>query len=129
MYKWEREVVTTGRCHSGLCGEIHCAGHTATVVQNRMVVIFGHSPQLGYLDTVQEYHFGSKEWGVVETSGYPIKGGYGHSAVLDTLTNKIYVYGGYVSHSPSVAQLSSEVYAFDHLKAEWELRTASPSAR
>merc|ERR550525_282610 len=77
--------------------KIHCAGHTATVVQNRMVVIFGHSPQLGYLDTVQEYHFGSREWAVVETSGYPIKGGYGHSAVLDTLTNKIYVYGGYVS--------------------------------
>ena len=48
--------------HLRLCGEIHCAGHTATVVQNRMVVIFGHSPQLGYLDTVQEYHFGSRCW-------------------------------------------------------------------
>jgi hypothetical protein len=47
------ETVNRGRCHSELCGEIHCAGHTATVVQNRMIVIFGHSPKLGFLDTVQ----------------------------------------------------------------------------
>jgi hypothetical protein len=50
---WEMETVNRGRCHSELCGEIHCAGHTATVVQNRMIVIFGHSPKLGFLDTVQ----------------------------------------------------------------------------
>ena len=61
----------------------HGAGYTATVVQNRMIVIFGHSPQYGYLDTVQEYHFGNQEWGIIETRGYPVKGGCGHSAVLD----------------------------------------------
>ena len=35
-------------------------GHTAHVVANRMIVIFGHSPKYGYLDTVQEYHFFNK---------------------------------------------------------------------
>jgi N-acetylneuraminic acid mutarotase len=58
-----------------------------------------------------------------------VKGGYGHSAVLDELTNKIYVYGGYVSSSSSAAQLTSSLYSFDHLAARWELRTASPSYR
>ena len=54
---WEMETVNRGRCHSELCGEIQCAGHTATVVQNRMIVIFGHSPKLGFLDTVQVSFF------------------------------------------------------------------------
>ena len=127
--EWRRETPKTGRCLGSLCGEIHSAGHTATVVQNRMIVIFGHSPQYGYLDTVQEYHFGNQEWGIIETRGYPVKGGYGHSAVLDELTNLIFVYGGYVSMSSSVAQLSNNLYSFEHQKAEWTLLAASPSYR
>ena len=126
---WNKETPKTGKCLGSLCGEIHSAGHTATVVQNRMIVIFGHSPQLGYLDTVQEYHFGNKEWGIIETKGYPVKGGYGHSAVLDELTNLIFVYGGYISMSSSVAQLSNSLYSFEHQKGEWKMLTSSPSFR
>ena len=96
---------------------------------NRMIVIFGHSPQYGYLDTVQEYHFGNMEWGIIETRGYPVKGGYGHSAVLDEYTNLIYVYGGYISVSSSVAQLSNNLYSFEHQKGEWTLLSESPSYR
>jgi len=127
--EWTREAPKTGRCLGSLCGEIHSAGHTATVVQNRMIVIFGHSPQYGYLDTVQEYHFGNMEWGIIETRGYPVKGGYGHSAVLDEYTNLIYVYGGYISVSSSVAQLSNNLYSFEHQKGEWTLLSESPSYR
>ena len=127
--EWRRETPKTGRCLGSLCGEIHSAGHTATVVQNRMIVIFGHSPQFGYLDTVQEYHFGNKEWGIIETRGYPVKGGYGHSAVLDEFTNLIFVYGGYISMSSSVAQLSNNLYSFEHQKGEWTMLRPSPSYR
>ena len=127
--EWRRETPRTGRCLGDLCGEIHSAGHTATVVQNRMIVIFGHSPQYGYLDTVQEYHFGNKEWGIIETRGYPVKGGYGHSAVLDEFTNLIFVYGGYISMSSSVAQLSNNLYSFEHQKGEWTMLRPSPSFR
>ena len=94
-----------------------------------MIVIFGHSPRLGYLDTVQEYHFGNKEWAIIETRGYPVKGGYGHSAVLDEATNLIFVYGGYSSLSSSVAQLSNTLLSFDHLKFEWKQLAGSPSPR
>ena len=126
---WTRETPKKGRCIGSLCGEIHSAGHTATVVQNRMIVIFGHSPQYGYLDTVQEYHFGNKEWGIIETRGYPVKGGDGHSAVLDEFTNLIYVYGGYISMSSSVAQLSNNLFSFEHQKGEWRMLAPSPSYR
>ena len=34
---------------------------------------------------------------MIATQGYPVKGGYGHSAVFDKSTKKIFVYGGYIS--------------------------------
>jgi len=126
---WEKVEVKRGRCNSRLCGEIHTAGHTATTVENRMIVIFGHSPRLGYLDTVQEFHFGTEEWSIIETNGYPVKGGYGHSAVLDELTNKIYVHGGYISKSNVQSLLSDQLYSFDHQHSRWELLTAASSYR
>ena len=53
-----------------------------------MIVVFGHSPKLGYLDNVQEYHFGNKEWAILETKGYSVIGGYG-CALLDELTTHL----------------------------------------
>ena len=57
---WERVETNQGRCmiagQSGqakLCGPVHSMGHTANVISNRMIVIFGHSPKYGYLSTVQ----------------------------------------------------------------------------
>ena len=110
------------------------AGHTATLVHGSarkelMVVIFGHSPQYGYLNTVQEYHFGTREWKIVETVGFPVKGGYGHSSVLDPLTNLIYVYGGYISESQSTQVLASRLYSYHPTAREWKLLTSAPSAR
>lgn len=49
----------------------------AKKVQNLMIVIFGQSPVYGYLNTVQEYNFGTREWRIIHTHGYPVKGGYG----------------------------------------------------
>merc|ERR1719193_303040 len=127
--QWAMETVNSGRCLGDMCGEIHCSGHTATLVENRMMVMFGHSPKYGFLDTVQEYHFGSNEWNVIETNGYPVKGGYGHSAVFDKSTKKIFVYGGYISISIDSSQLSNTLYAFDIHASRWELRKPSYSHR
>lgn len=57
------EQMTNGDCLS-VKGPLSTAGHTATVVTvpessthrklvKKMIVIFGHSPQFGYLNTVQ----------------------------------------------------------------------------
>ena len=136
---WERVETEQGRCMGGkteatgphkgqqgpkLCGPIHSMGHTATVQTNRMIVIFGHSPKYGYLDTVQEYHFKNKEWSVVEASGYPVRGGFGHSAVWDEITRRIYVYGGYVSTASTSAQLSKELYSYDPITKRWTLHSS-----
>ncbi|KAK7866706.1 hypothetical protein R5R35_003244 [Gryllus longicercus] len=137
---WENITVRTEPCNSTgtnislLCGPLRVAGHTATLVTSRdgddkMVVIFGHSPQYGYLNTVQEYQFGTRKWNVVSTRGYPIKGGYGHSSALDPYTKFIYVYGGFISESSATSALSNRLYSYDPISRIWTLLTPAPSAR
>ena len=85
----------------------------------------------------QEYHFGNKEWSIVPTSGYPVRGGFGHSSVWDEITNRIYVFGGYVSTASTAAGLSNDLYSFDPIVKKWTfhspgltlLKGAGPSVR
>ncbi|XP_012222964.1 attractin-like protein 1 isoform X2 [Linepithema humile] len=131
---WEN-VTVHDDCHNRtICGPLKVAGHTATLVQShgkkeKMVVIFGYSPRYGYLNTVQEYYLGTREWQIAQTTGFPVKGGYGHSSAYDPLTNLIYVYGGYVSESQSSQVLSSMLYSYHPNFCEWRLLTSAPSAR
>lgn len=94
-----------------------------------MVVIFGHSTQYGYLDAVQEYYFDTREWQVVETRGFPVKGGFGHSAAYDYLTNLIYVYGGLASESYGTQVLTSRLYSYQPLERIWRQLSEAPSPR
>ncbi|XP_069690268.1 attractin-like protein 1 isoform X2 [Periplaneta americana] len=139
---WENITVRTEQCNTTvsnatvLCGPLRSAGHTATVVTSRtnkkserMIVIFGHSPTYGYLNTVQEYHFGTRDWKVVTTQGFPVKGGYGHSAAWDPLSQRIYVYGGFVSESTSTPILSNKLYSFEPNTHKWMMLMPAPSAR
>ncbi|XP_039300291.1 attractin-like protein 1 isoform X2 [Nilaparvata lugens] len=140
---WENITVRAEQCYSlsnsssvNLCGPLKSSGHTATLVttnkqkkSEKMVVIFGHSPTYGYLNTVQEFHFGTREWIVVKTKGFPVKGGYGHSSSWDPMTQRIYVYGGFVSEFPSTPILSNRLYAYDPDLYTWTLLSSAPSAR
>ncbi|XP_037944617.1 attractin-like protein 1 [Teleopsis dalmanni] len=139
---WENITVKTDACNLTstpytMCGPLRVAGHTATLVPGfgdknnyqYMIVIFGHSPQYGYLNTVQEFNFGTREWKIVETNGYVVKGGFGHSAAYDLLTEKVYVYGGIVSESEASQVLSTKLYAYEPSTRTWTLLSAAPSAR
>eukprot|EP00094_Tigriopus_californicus_P013495 TCALIF_13053-PA protein Name:"Similar to tag-53 Putative protein tag-53 (Caenorhabditis elegans)" AED:0.08 eAED:0.08 QI:208/1/1/1/0.92/1/14/654/1185 len=133
LLSWDRVETESGQCMINedhkLCGPIHSMGHTATVVAHRMIVIFGHSPKYGYLDTVQEYHLGSNEWSIVPTSGFPVRGGFGHSSVWDEITNKIYVYGGFVSNLAPSAVITNELFSFDPILKTWTRHSFSDSYR
>jgi len=65
------------------------------------------------------FFIGTREWAVIKTKGYPVKGGYGHSAAWDPVTKRILVYGGYVSMSPLQSALSSKLYAYDPYTHTW----------
>lgn len=137
---WENITVKSDPCNATLfsmCGPLKTAGHSATLVPRLsdkssyqyMVVIFGHSPQFGYLNSVQEYNFVTREWKIVETNGYVVKGGYGHSTAYDPFTEKIYVYGGIVSESESNQVLNNKLYAYEPSTRTWSLLSSAPSAR
>ncbi|XP_023308777.2 attractin [Lucilia cuprina] len=139
---WENITVNAEPCNTlstpyAMCGPLHVTGHTATLVPSfgdkhsypYMVVIFGRSPQYGYLNTVQEFNFGTREWKIVETSGYVVKGGFSHSAAYDYLTEKIYVYGGIVSESEASQYITTRLYAYSPSTHTWTLLSSAPSAR
>ncbi|XP_011499163.1 PREDICTED: attractin-like protein 1 [Ceratosolen solmsi marchali] len=132
---WENVTVHDNCLNKSMCGPLKVAGHTANLIQShdkkeKMVVIFGHSPQYGYLNTVQEYYFSAREWQVVDTYGFPVKGGYGHSSAHDPHSNLIYVYGGYVSESQLSQVLTNRLYSYNpNIPREWRLLTSAPSAR
>lgn len=88
-----------------------------------MLVIFGYSSKYGYLDTVQEYELETRAWQIVNTSGFPVKGSYGHTSIYDESSNIIYVYGGLVSAFES----SNQLYAYHTFRQEWKLAAPAPS--
>lgn len=65
------------------------------------------------------YVAGTRQWNVVHTRGFPVKGGYGHSSAWDQLTQRIYVYGGFISESPATPLLSNRLYAYEPNKHTW----------
>ncbi|XP_014675369.1 PREDICTED: attractin-like protein 1 [Priapulus caudatus] len=72
-------------------------GHTANVVDDRMVVIFGHNPVYGYVNTVQEYFFGCGSWMTLDPpdAAFMRAPRFGHSAVAHN--GSVYIFGGFNS--------------------------------
>lgn len=54
---WERQH---SQCITGYCSPLAAMGHTANLIDNKMIVIFGHNPVYGYLNTVQEFNIGKQ---------------------------------------------------------------------
>lgn len=46
------------------------AGHTATLVNSKMVILFGYGPERGYTDKVQEYDLGNNYLYIVDNNNY-----------------------------------------------------------
>ncbi|XP_075145870.1 attractin-like protein dsd [Haematobia irritans] len=134
MYDYCWKIAYTDKA---ICGRLRVTGHSATLVPGDkssngyryMIVIFGRSPDYGYLNTVQEYDLVDNSWRNVETTGYVVKGGFSHSAAYDVLTEKIYVYGGIVSESEANQYITPRLYAYSPSKQMWTLLSSAPSAR
>ena len=104
-------------------------GHTMNVFEKKLIVIFGFSPDFGYLNLVQQYDPDTRQWAIVTTKGFPVKGTYGHSTVYDSWSKKFYVYGGLVVSMESNQKLSNRIYSYEPISKTWILLSLSPSAR
>ncbi|KAL8587016.1 hypothetical protein ACOMHN_023406 [Nucella lapillus] len=111
------------------------SGHSAHVVNRTMLVFFGYSPKFGYMNQVQQYDLDSGEWSLVETRGSNVQGGYGHASAYDVAKGKIYISGGYHSHSDSTSSSSStynltdKLYVFHLESKEWLMLLSSGHPR
>jgi hypothetical protein len=109
---------THRNCHVELCAPLAVIGHSATLVGDRMYAIFGYNPRFGYLNTIQEYSFDTKQWTVLNPGGALVKGGFGHSSVYHANTHMIYVYGGHHS-AGSDSVLVDHLYGYSFLANKW----------
>ncbi|XP_013386295.1 attractin-like isoform X2 [Lingula anatina] len=106
---------------------LQVVGHTAHYVNGEMIVIFGHSPVFGYLNTVQKCDIVIGSCQLVQTSGAIVKGGYGHTSVYHK--DKIYVHGGYHSTAVSTYKISDELYSFETTTNKWVILHSSGQRR
>ncbi|XP_033102820.1 attractin-like isoform X2 [Anneissia japonica] len=109
---WDVNLTTTNA--------VAVEGHTAHVVDNRMLVFFGFNPSYGYTNLVQEYDFTNDTWRQHETQGAYVEGSYGHSSVYDPKRRKVYLHGGFQSQIPSSDQyISTELHSYDVDMQAW----------
>lgn len=130
--QWELKHVKTDGCYRGdvVCGPIAVVGHSAVVVaDDRMLVLFGHSPVYGYVNYVQSYHFGTGKWSVHGPQGALLKGSYGHSSVWDEHSRLVYVYGGHLSDNIATYSLSNLLHALDPDTMTWTRLSSVDSSR
>lgn len=56
---WHLQSETKSLTNSEFCCPIASMGHTATLINNIMIIIFGYNPTYGYLNHVQNYNIGN----------------------------------------------------------------------
>ena len=115
-------------CLMEFCGPVQTTGHSASLVDERLIFIFGHNPVYGYLNIVQEYDIKEDTWKIIQGRGAVVKGGFGHSAAFDPVSRKIFVYAGYHSYGTD-SVLVDLLYSYDPDKHFWQLRNPSHSPR
>ncbi|OQV18166.1 Attractin [Hypsibius exemplaris] len=125
-----RKYVKEGR--EGRLGSppIPAAGHTAHIVNNKMLIIFGYGgPEYGFINTIQELDFRQKKWSFVPTGGAFVYGTYGHASVHDPRSGLIYIYGGYTQSSIRQYILSSRMLVYDPSKSLFKKLKDAPVPR
>ncbi|XP_038219732.1 attractin-like protein 1 [Zerene cesonia] len=117
------------------CGGLHLSGHTALFARLGktkkpvMLVFFGHSPHYGYMHLVQEFYIDEGVWSVSQTRGWPARAGFGHTAVFDPLSKKVYVHAGLVSESEATQAPSASLYEYEIETRIWRPLPSAPTPR
>jgi len=61
----------------------------------------------------------NSSWSLVETVGARIPGLYGHSSVVDSRNNNIYVYGGYSTISTAFGKSNDHLLLYQPMLRKW----------
>lgn len=71
-----------------------------------------------YLNQLTQFHFSldKKTWTIVDTKGALIKGRSGHTATYDSVSNTVFIFGGYAS---SAITEDNELLLFNVAEESW----------
>ncbi|XP_058961853.2 attractin-like protein 1 isoform X2 [Pocillopora verrucosa] len=95
------------------------SGHTATVVENEMIVLFGYNPEQGVSNLIQVFGLVDRVWRSSKVDSSIVRPTYGHSSVLHPGTGRIYVHGGYRMLNSSCYRASSETFYYESKAGKW----------
>lgn len=119
----------TKECKHG-CFRIATAGHTAHVINHKMLVFFGYGgPEHGFLNIVQEFNFNTKKWRIVPLTGAIFYGTYGHFSVYDPKSGLVFMYGGYTQTLLRQYSLTAQMLSYDPVKSQFKVLKAAPAPR
>ncbi|XP_078359033.1 attractin-like protein 1 isoform X2 [Oculina patagonica] len=104
-------------------------GHTATVVGNDMIVLFGYSPEKGVTNLIQVFGLENKVWRTVQNAPSNIRPTFGHSSVLHPDTGRIYVHGGYRMLNSTCFRTSSDTFFYHPKSKGWHFQHSSSVPR
>ncbi|XP_031550014.1 attractin-like protein 1 [Actinia tenebrosa] len=104
---------------------IAVSGHTATLVDNKMVVIFGYGPKEGYTQRVQVFDLEKMSWKQYNFSSLLVQATFGHSSAYDPVSGMIYIHGGYRATLSNNAEISSDLYVYMPSKNKWLILPSS----
>ncbi|XP_028390886.1 attractin-like isoform X2 [Dendronephthya gigantea] len=99
---------------------IAVTGHTATLVEDKMIVIFGLT-KTGLFPGIQEYDIVNAKWNIIQDTSARGNPRHGHSSVYDPFSRRIYVYGGVVMEKNSFVASDSLMVYFPHSRTWAEL--------
>lgn len=99
------------------------AGHTLTLIRDGdhdiLVLIGGFSPKNGLSHLTYAFNLSTFQWSTVNATGTAPIGIFGHSAVFHTISQTIYVFGGYVFQDSYRTEMSNKLYALNFAHKIW----------
>lgn len=92
-------------------------GHTLTLIKDGdhdlLVLIGGFSPLNGFNQHTYVFNLTTTQWSIIDTFGHSPVGIFGHSAVYHSISQNVYVFGGYVFQSNDKSSMSNKLYALN----------------
>lgn len=99
------------------------AGQSLTLVKDGehdiLLLIGGFSPLNGLSHLTYAFNLTTSQWSILNAIGSAPSGIYGHSAVYHSVSQSVYVFGGYVYQDNDRTKISNKLYALNMMFRQW----------
>ena len=102
-------------------------GHSAHVIQDKLYIFFGYSPDYGLSDWLRIFDFNSSQWTAFQS---PFSGRAWHSSVFDAKKDYVFIYGGFAGiQKRASVDISADLLKYNVNTQQWTFIARLPSRR